>query len=115
MFPGLTYFRGGDPTPYEGNLLRTEEVAAFLTSEDALALPDKIEVVRADSLFHTIDEEDHVAVLFYDDQVGRLKHFSDAHLRRFLCIQNLDSLHALQELELIDDEAVLFGYGIIYK
>jgi hypothetical protein len=68
LFPGLTFFRGGDPTPHQGNLLRTDEVVNFLTDEDALTLPDKIEVVGAEAMAEIIEEEDHVAVLFYDDQ-----------------------------------------------
>ena len=69
-YPSLTFFRGGDPEAFDGNALRSDDVVAFLTNPDALELPDKIEVVRADALFKIIRKEEQVAVLFYDDKVS---------------------------------------------
>ena len=69
-YPSLTFFRGGDPEAFEGNALRSDDVVAFLTDPDALQLPDKIEVVRADALFKIIRKEEQVAVLFYDEKVN---------------------------------------------
>ncbi len=36
---------------YPGDVMETEKVVEFLTSEEALELPDKIEEVDADNLF----------------------------------------------------------------
>ena len=69
-YPSLTFFRGGDPEAFDGNALRSDDVVAFLTDPDALQLPDKIEVVRADALFKIIRKEEQVAVLFYDEKVN---------------------------------------------
>ena len=69
-YPSLTFFRGGDPEAFDGNVLRSDDVVAFLTNPDALQLPDRIEVVRADALFKIIRKEEQVAVLFYDDKVS---------------------------------------------
>ena len=116
-YPSLTFFRGGDPDAFEGNALRSDDVVAFLTNPDALQLPDKIEVVRADALFKIIRKEEQVAVLFYDDKVRvsldsiTLRFLSDRSTLSFP--QNLKSLEALQQLEHIDDEAVLFGISFV--
>merc|ERR1719153_2046393 len=67
---------------YPGDVLDTNAVIEFLTSEEALELPDKIE------------EEEHMAVLFYEE------------LKR-------ESMKALQHLEMIDDEADLFGIRVV--
>lgn len=63
-FPTLVYFRHGDPTTYEGNLMNEEEVLEWLTSVESMDLPDRIEEVNAKILQNYIDEHDFVAVLF---------------------------------------------------
>ena len=90
---------------YPGDVMETDAVIDFLTNEEALELPDKIEAVDDENLFRfdyskyfsprelisrVLEEEEHVAVLFYEEK-------------------KRDSMKALQHLELIDDEADLFG------
>ena len=44
-FPAISFFKAGTMMLYEGDVLDTIAVIDFLTSEDALELPDKIEEV----------------------------------------------------------------------
>ena len=61
---------------------------AFLTSDESLTLPNKIEEVNARQLDRITREEVFVTVLFFDD--------------------SKDSKDALSRLEHIDDEADIF-------
>ena len=45
----------------------------FLTSEDSLTIPDKIEEVNAEYLTKIVSEEKYVTVLFFDESKGRYK------------------------------------------
>jgi len=84
-FPALTYFREKEPIIYEGDLMDEEGVLDFLTSLEAMDLPDRIEEVNAKILSKIIEETDYVAVLFYDKDQKK-------------------SQKVLGELENIDDE-----------
>ena len=42
----------------------------FLTSEDSLTIPDKIEEVNAEYLTKIVSEEKYVTVLFFDESKG---------------------------------------------
>ncbi|XP_044009391.1 uncharacterized protein LOC122853163 isoform X2 [Aphidius gifuensis] len=85
-FPALTYFRNKEPIIYDGDLMDEENVLDFLTSLEAMDLPDRIEEVNAKILNKIVEDTDFVAVLFYDLDCKK-------------CAK------ALQELENIDDEA----------
>lgn len=87
-FPTLTMFRDGEMTPFNGDLTDAAKVLEFLTSEDTLTLPDKIEEVNSHSLMRIINEEKFVTALFFDESP----------------ISN----DVLVELENIDDEADVF-------
>ncbi|KAH7644929.1 thioredoxin-like protein 1 [Dermatophagoides farinae] len=65
QFPTLVYFRHGESTIYEGDLMNEEEVLEWLISVESMDLPDRIEEVNAKILQNYIDEHDFVAVLFY--------------------------------------------------
>ncbi|XP_027840117.2 uncharacterized protein LOC114121834 isoform X3 [Aphis gossypii] len=93
-FPALTYFRKKEPIIYEGDLMDEDSVLEFLTSLEALDLPDRIEEVNSKILQKIIEDTDYVAVLFY--KAGCKK-----------CAK------ALQELENIDDEADQLGIGFV--
>ncbi|XP_021927613.1 uncharacterized protein LOC110833625 isoform X8 [Zootermopsis nevadensis] len=93
-FPALTYFREKEPIIYEGDLMDEENVLDFLTSLEAMDLPDRIEEVNARILSKIVEDTDYVAVLFYKPECKR-------------CIK------ALQELENIDDEADQLGIGFV--
>jgi hypothetical protein len=47
----VSFFKAGSMILYPGDVMETEKVVEFLTSEEALELPDKIEEVDADNLF----------------------------------------------------------------
>ncbi|KAL0110124.1 hypothetical protein PUN28_013635 [Cardiocondyla obscurior] len=93
-FPALTYFREKEPIIYEGDLMDEENVLDFLTSLEAMDLPDRIEEVNAKILSKIVEETDFVAVLFYKPDCKKC-------------------LKALQELENIDDEADQLGIGFV--
>ncbi|XP_072157622.1 uncharacterized protein [Bemisia tabaci] len=84
-FPALTYFRDKKPIIYEGDLMDEENVLDFLTSLEAMDLPDRIEEVNARILGKIIEDTEFVAVLFYDKDQKK-------------------SQKVLTELENIDDE-----------
>ncbi|XP_013108159.1 uncharacterized protein LOC106087600 isoform X7 [Stomoxys calcitrans] len=84
-FPALTYFREKEPIIYDGDLMDEEGVLDFLTSLEAMDLPDRIEEVNAKILLKIIEDTDFVAVLFYDKDQKK-------------------SQKVLAELENIDDE-----------
>ncbi|XP_036332475.1 uncharacterized protein LOC118743819 [Rhagoletis pomonella] len=84
-FPALTYFREKEPIIYDGDLMDEEGVLDFLTSLEAMDLPDRIEEVNSKILLKIIEDTDFVAVLFYDKDQKK-------------------SQKILAELENIDDE-----------
>ena len=50
-FPAVTFFKAGAMMVYPGDVMDTEAVIEFLTNEEALELPDKIEAVDDENLF----------------------------------------------------------------
>ena len=44
----------------------------FLTSEDSLTIPDKIEEVNAEYLTKLVTEEKYITVLFFDESKGMI-------------------------------------------
>ncbi|XP_018356346.1 PREDICTED: uncharacterized protein LOC108756796 isoform X3 [Trachymyrmex septentrionalis] len=84
-FPTLAFFRNKDPLIYTGDLDDEDEVLSWITDEDTLEIPGKIEEVNARMLENILDENDYVVVFFYKE--GDKK-----------------SQKILQELENIDDE-----------
>ncbi|XP_053603360.1 uncharacterized protein hlk isoform X3 [Plodia interpunctella] len=93
-FPALTYFREKEPIIYDGDLMDEESVLDFLTSLEAMDLPDRIEEVNQKILSKIIEDTNYVAVLFYKPECKK-------------CAK------ALQELENIDDEADQLGIGFV--
>ena len=81
-------FRDGELTKFQGDINEPDQVLEFLTSEDTLTLPDKIEEVNAASLMRIIAEDRFVTALFFDE--------------------TKESTEVLVELENIDDEADVF-------
>ena len=50
-FPAISFFKAGAMMIYPGDVMETDAVIDFLTNEDALELPDKIEEVDNENLF----------------------------------------------------------------
>ncbi|XP_055708457.1 uncharacterized protein LOC129804839 isoform X3 [Phlebotomus papatasi] len=93
-FPALTYFRDKHPIIFDGDIMDSEAVLDFLTSLEAMDLPDRIEEVNAKILSKIVEDTDYIAVLFYKTECRK-------------CAR------ALQELENIDDEADQLGIGFV--
>ncbi|XP_034934946.1 uncharacterized protein hlk isoform X3 [Chelonus insularis] len=105
-FPALTYFREREPIIYEGDLMDEESVLDFLTSLEAMDLPDRIEEVNAKILNKIVEDTEFVAVLFCPDSercAGSGSNKPDCKK----CAK------ALMELENIDDEADQLGIGFV--
>ncbi|XP_033225362.1 uncharacterized protein LOC117178180 isoform X2 [Belonocnema kinseyi] len=105
-FPALTYFREKEPIIYEGDLMDEENVLEFLTSLEAMDLPDRIEEVNAKILEKIVEDTDFVAVLFCPDT----ERCTGAGSNKPDCKK---CAKALQELENIDDEADQLGIGFV--
>ncbi|XP_052121699.1 uncharacterized protein LOC113208203 [Frankliniella occidentalis] len=105
-FPALTYFREKTPIIYEGDLMDEENVLDFLTSLEAMDLPDRIEEVNARILGKIIEETDFVAVLFCPGA----KTCPPGSQNKPACKK---CTKALMELENIDDEADQLGIGFV--
>ncbi|XP_022825605.1 uncharacterized protein LOC111355775 isoform X4 [Spodoptera litura] len=104
-FPALTYFREKEPIIYEGDLMDEESVLDFLTSLEAMDLPDRIEEVNQKILAKIIEDTDYVAVLFCPDHKSCGPSNNKPECKK--CAK------ALQELENIDDEADQLGIGFV--
>ncbi|XP_017885799.1 uncharacterized protein LOC108628406 isoform X4 [Ceratina calcarata] len=105
-FPALSYFREKEPIIYEGDLMDEEEVLDFLTSLEAMDLPDRIEEVNSKILEKIVEDTEFVAVLFCPDT----QRCAGAGSNKPDCKK---CLKALQELENIDDEADQLGIGFV--
>ncbi|XP_045469597.1 uncharacterized protein LOC123677131 isoform X1 [Harmonia axyridis] len=105
-FPALTYFREKKPIIYEGDLMDEDNVLEFLTSLEAMDLPDRIEEVNSRILEKIVEETEFVAVLFCPDA----NTCSKGGLNQPACKK---CAKVLQELENIDDEADQLGIGFV--
>ncbi|XP_026480365.1 uncharacterized protein LOC113386821 isoform X1 [Ctenocephalides felis] len=105
-FPALTYFREKEPIIYDGDLMDEENVLEFLTSLEAMDLPDRIEEVNAKILEKIVEDTDYVAVLFCpNEETCKGPGSNKPDCKK--CAK------ALQELENIDDEADQLGIGFV--
>jgi len=83
--PGLIYFRKRTALIFDGDLLDEDRVLSWLTSQDVFEIKDEIEEVNRKMLDKLLEENEFVAVYFYDN--------------------NCPKCHeVMMELEKIDDE-----------
>ena len=62
-FPALSFFRDRQIFIYDGDLKDEEAVLEFITDEDNMAMPDKIEDVDADQLISIVETDPFVTGL----------------------------------------------------
>ncbi|KAG8290094.1 hypothetical protein J6590_031195 [Homalodisca vitripennis] len=94
-FPALVYFRNGNPLLFEGDLQNEESVLEWLVDDDNRELADEIEQVNNRMLERLLDQSLLLAVFFYDDD------------------DCPECEEILEELEMIDDEADLYGIDMV--
>lgn len=63
-FPSLVFFRNKDPLIFSGDLNDEDEVLAWLTDENTLEIPGRIEEVNMKMLEKILAENDHIVVFF---------------------------------------------------
>lgn len=63
-FPKLVFFRNKEPLVYTGDLDDEDEVLAWITDEDTLEIPDRIEEVNIRMLDKILSESSRVVVFF---------------------------------------------------
>jgi len=83
--PALVYFRRMSPIVFDGDLMDGERILEWLTSQDVFETKDEIEEVNRKLLEKLLDENEFVAVYFYEDN----------------CVECDE---AIEGLEKIDDE-----------
>lgn len=112
-FPQLVFFRNRDPLFYKGDIDDEDEVLAWLTDENTLEIPGKIEEVNSKMLEKILSENDYVVVFFCKfESWSNPKVFLSTFFVMVLYVRgcNLDSegdkkaQKILNELENIDDE-----------
>lgn len=114
-FPQLVFFRNRDPLFYKGDIDDEDEVLAWLTDENTLEIPGKIEEVNSKMLEKILSENDYVVVFFcesefWSNQITRRFVIAYFSIVLFVCVCNVDSegdkkaQKILNELENIDDE-----------
>lgn len=62
--PQLVLFRNKEVLTYSGNLNDEDEVLAWLTDENTLEIPGKIEEVNMKMLDKILTENDHIVIFF---------------------------------------------------
>jgi len=65
--PALVYFRRMSPVVFDGDLMDGEKILEWLTSQDVFETKDEIEEVNRKMLEKLLDENEFVAVYFYED------------------------------------------------
>lgn len=86
-------FREKEPIIYDGDLMDEEGVLDFLTSLEAMDLPDRIEEVNAKILAKIIEDTDYVAVLFCKYMFHCLVHSFDSSTKNSWNLLNIFKLN----------------------
>lgn len=63
-FPTLAFFRNKEPLIFKGDLDDEDEVLSWITDENTLEIPGKIEEVNSRMLENILEENDYVVVFF---------------------------------------------------
>lgn len=81
--PKLVFFRNKDPLVYSGDLDDEDEVLAWLTDENTLEIPGKIEEVNMKMLEKILAENDHIVVFFCEKTFTDLLKFLKNQMNLF--------------------------------
>lgn len=63
-FPSLVFFRNKDPLLYTGDLEDEDEILTWVTDEETLEIPGRIEEVNTRMLDNILHDNDNVVVFF---------------------------------------------------
>lgn len=69
-FPVLVLFRNGEPLTFDGDISDEDEVLTWLTDDDTLELPDRIEEVNLKMLQRLLETTEFVCVFFCKSQLA---------------------------------------------
>jgi len=92
-FPALSLFKMGEALHYEGDLTDDDGILEFLSSPEALDVPGQIEDVTASQLEVLVQQQNFVAVFFYNG--------------------NKQSTEVLNGLEKVDDYCDKLGVSLV--
>merc|ERR1719431_154215 len=65
--PALVYFRRMSPIIYDGDLMDEDRILEWVTSQDVFEIKDEIEEVNRKLLEKLLDENEFMAVYFFED------------------------------------------------
>jgi hypothetical protein len=98
-FPSLSILRKNEIVIYEGDLKDKEDLLDFMTDEDNLAIPDKIQEADREEMLEIVEANPLVAVFFYDesktsaralDSMENIDEETDTFNIRFLRVKDKD-------------------------
>uniref|UniRef100_A0A1A9WP28 Thioredoxin domain-containing protein n=1 Tax=Glossina brevipalpis TaxID=37001 RepID=A0A1A9WP28_9MUSC len=108
IYPQLVFFRNRDPLIFTGDLEDEDEVLAWITDEETLEIPGRIEEVNAKMLDKILAENEHVVVFFCKSIKSKVHIFLSLNVNSLNTLLDDEgdkkSLKILNELENIDDE-----------
>lgn len=70
--PTLAFFRNKEPLIFKGDIEDEDDVLSWLTDENTLEIPGKIEEVNVRMLENILDENDYVVVFFCEWTFSKL-------------------------------------------
>lgn len=83
-FPTLAFFRNKEPLIFKGDLDDEDEVLSWITDENTLEIPGKIEEVNSRMLENILEENDYVVVFF-------CKYYFSSFFKVFNLILNINN------------------------
>ena len=110
-FPALGMFRNGDFLLYEGELKDEKELLSWLIDEETLEIQGKIEEVGKVMLSRLLEEEENVAVLFYETETRQVQNVLET-------LEKIDESFDRKGIEMVkcnDEDVALDDYGLTNK
>ena len=110
-FPALGMFRNGEFLLYEGPLKDEKELLSWLIDEETLEIAGKIEKVGKVMLSRLLEEEENVAVLFYESETRQVQNVLET-------LEKIDESFDRKGIEMVkcnDEDVAMEDYGLKNK